>query len=177
MSERVPDRVGPTPGWVERLLALSVVLYALQSVYSTDFEKALQQMVFFYVPFALLFGLLKQLDWTPRLLRTSFAVVVGLALVFAAIGFVEYSTKTILLNPKLVVANDLHTYFTVNSVFFDPDIFGRFLALAMIGLAALLVYEPATRSASEPSASLSESAGSPPNPEPPRSAVRRPAGS
>jgi hypothetical protein len=171
--ERVPDGAGPTSGWVERLLALYVVLYALQSIYSTDFEKALQQMVFFYVPFALLFGLLKQLDWTPRLLATSFTVVVGLALAFAAIGFVEYSTKTILLNPKLVVANDLHTYFTVNSVFFDPDIFGRFLALAMIGLAALLVYEPATRSASEPSASLPESAGSPPNPEPSRSAVRR----
>jgi O-antigen ligase len=171
--ERAPGGAGPTSGWVERLLALFVVLYALQSIYSTDFEKALQQMVFFYVPFALLFGLLKQLDWTPRLLGTSFAVVVGLALLFAAIGFVEYSTKTILLNPKLVVANDLHTYFTVNSVFFDPDIFGRFLALAMIGLAALLVYERATQSAPEPGAALADSAGSPANPEPSRSAVRR----
>ena len=59
----------------------------------------------------------------------------------SVIGFVEYATKTIILNPKLVVANDLHTYFTVNSVFFDPDIFGRFLALAMILLAVnLLLY-------------------------------------
>jgi O-antigen ligase len=61
--------------------------------------------------------------------------------VFAGIGFAEYETKTIFLNPKLVVANDLHTYFTVNSVFFDPDIFGRFLALAMIGLAVALVFD------------------------------------
>ena len=45
---------------------------------------------------------------------------------FSCIGFVEYATKTIILNSKLVVANDLHTYFTVNSVFFDPDIFGRY---------------------------------------------------
>ncbi len=64
----------------------------------------------------------------------------ALALVFSLIGFIEYATKTIILNPKLVVANDLHTYFTVNSVFFDPDIFGRFLALAMILLASLLLY-------------------------------------
>lgn len=128
-------------GWVDRLLAAYIVLYALQSVYSSDFEKALQQMVFFYVPFALLFGLLRQLDWSPRLIRTCFTLLVALAIVFAAIGFGEYATKTILLNPKLVVANDLHTYFTVNSVFFDPDIFGRFLALAMIGLAASLVFD------------------------------------
>jgi putative inorganic carbon (HCO3(-)) transporter len=131
-------------GWVERILALYVVVYALQAVYSTDFEKALQQIVFFYVPFALLFAQLRRLDWTPRLVRICFTLVVALAIVFACIGFVEYATKTILLNPKLVVANDLHTYFTVNSVFFDPDIFGRFLALVMIGLAAALVSDPAT---------------------------------
>jgi O-antigen ligase len=126
-------------GWVERLLALYVCLYALQSVYSPDFEKALQQMVFFYVPFALLLYLLTTLNWTPRLLRVCLELVVALALLFAAIGFVEYATKTIILNPKLVVANDLHTYFTVNSVFFDPDIFGRFLALVMILVAAVLL--------------------------------------
>ena len=45
--------------WVERLLALYVVLYAVQAVYSPEFEKALQNMVFFYVPFALLYGLLR----------------------------------------------------------------------------------------------------------------------
>jgi hypothetical protein len=129
------------PGWIARMLALYVVLYALQAIYSKDFEKALQQMVFFYVPFALLFSQLSRIEWSRQLVRTCFTLVVGLALVFAAIGFIEYSTKTIFLNPKLVVANDLHTYFTVNSVFFDPDIFGRFLALVMIGLAVRLVFD------------------------------------
>lgn len=128
-------------GWVERLLALAVVLYALQSAYSSDFEKALQQMVFFYVPFTLLFVLLIRVQWTRVLLRQCLTIVAALAVVFAGIGFVEFATKRILLNPKLVVANDLHTYFTVNSVFFDPDIFGRFLALVMILLAAGLIYE------------------------------------
>ena len=59
---------------------------------------------------------------------------------FAGVGFVEYATKTLFLNPKLVAANDVHAYFTVNSVFFDPDIFGRFLALVMVTLAGALVY-------------------------------------
>ncbi len=144
-----PDRASPSdsaplprrPGWIDRLLALYVVIYALQSVYSPDFEKALQQMVFFYVPFTLLFCLLRDLRWSPRLVRSCLQVVVGLALVFAAVGFLEYATKTIILNPKLIAANNLHAYFTVNSVFFDPDIFGRFLALVMILLATVLLFE------------------------------------
>jgi O-antigen ligase len=98
-------------------------------------------MVFFYVPFTLVFCLLRGLPWTRELLRTCLLVIVGLALLFAAVGFAEYATKTLFLNPKLIAANDVHTYFTVNSVFFDPDIFGRFLALVMILIAAVLVYE------------------------------------
>jgi O-antigen ligase len=126
--------------WLERLLALYVSLYAIQAIYSGDFEKALQQMVFFYVPFAVMFCLLRRLDWTERLLQTCLLVAAGLAIAFAGLGFAEYATKTLFLNPKLIAANDVHTYFTVNSVFFDPDIFGRFLALVMILVAAALLY-------------------------------------
>ncbi len=140
------DQPGPRrANWVERLLALYIVLYAIQAIYSSDFEKAAQQMAFFYVPFALLFCLLRRLRWTPELVRICFLLVVGLAVVFAAVGFVEYETKTLFLNPKLIAANDVHAYFTVNSVFFDPDIFGRFLALVMILLAGALLYERRTR--------------------------------
>ena len=146
-SSRFPQRPRLIEGsqgwglWVERLLALYVVLYAVQAIYSPDFEKALQQMVFFYVPFALLYQLLRGLHWTPLLVRRCLQLLVVLAVIFSVIGFAEYATKTIILNPKLVVANDLHAYFTVNSVFFDPDIFGRFLALVMVLLAVLLIYD------------------------------------
>ncbi len=141
----IGPEVGPGHGngWarrVEQLLALFIVLYGLQAVYSPDFEKALGQMVFFYVPFTLLYRLLRALDWTPAMVRRCLLLVAGLAIVFSVIGFVEYATKTLILNPKLVTANNVHTYFTVNSVFFDPDIFGRFLALVMILLAVLLLY-------------------------------------
>ena len=126
-------------GWLERLLALSVALYGIQATYSTDFDKALQQIAFFVVPFALLFVLLAQVDWTPRLLRLSLGLLVGLALVFSGIGYVEYATKHIFLNPKLVASNDLHTYFRTNSVFFDPNIYGRFLVVAMLAVAATML--------------------------------------
>ncbi len=142
---RAPADRRTDPGWIERLLALYVVVYAVQSIYSSDFEKALQQMVFFYVPFSLLFCLLRQIEWTRELVRTCFLVITLLALLFTAVGFVEYETKTLFLNPKLIAANDVHAYFTVNSVFFDPDIFGRFLALVMISVAVVLLYRSDSR--------------------------------
>ena len=135
----------PLVVWLGRLLSIAVVVYAIQAVYSDAFTTAAQNIAFFYVPFALLYQLLRQVDWTPRLLRACLTAAVGLAIVFSVIGFVEYATKTIILNPKLVVTNDLHTYFTVNSVFFDPDIFGRFLALVMILLAVVLLYRRPAR--------------------------------
>jgi putative inorganic carbon (hco3(-)) transporter len=147
-GERSDDRGPPPPllAWVDRLLSLFIVLYGLQAIYSTShgspsgFEVALQNMVFFYVPFALLYRLLRDVRWTPQLLRGCLAITVVLGLVFSLIGFAEYATRTIILNSKLVAANDLHTYFTVNSVFFDPDIFGRYLALTMILLGVTLLY-------------------------------------
>jgi putative inorganic carbon (HCO3(-)) transporter len=127
------------PGWLERLLALSVALYGIQATYSSDVDKALQQIAFFVVPFALLFVLLAQVRWTPRLLRLCLGLLAGLALVFSAIGYVEYATRHIFLNPKLLASNDLHTYFRTNSVFFDPNIYGRFLVVAMLAVAATML--------------------------------------
>jgi len=129
----------------EQLLAAMIVLYALQSLYSKDFAKALQNEVFFYVPFAILFDRLRALEWDRTLLVRCLAITVGLAIVFSVIGYGEEATKHLLLSPKLVSANQLHEYFTVNSVFFDPNIFGRYLALVMVLLAALLLYDPRLR--------------------------------
>jgi O-antigen ligase len=125
---------------LEWLLAATVVLYALQSAYSDDFTKALENEVFFYVPFALLFALLARIAWTPRLAAQVLGVLVALALVFACIGFVEYATRHLFLNPKVIASNQFESYFRVNSLFFDPNIYGRFLAIVMIGVASVLIW-------------------------------------
>ncbi len=75
----------------------------------------------------------RRASWTRELLLRCLAVAVGLAVVFAGVGFVEYYRKSLFLNPKVVAANQYDNYFRVNSVFFDPNIYGRFLALVMIG--------------------------------------------
>ena len=57
----------------------------------------------------------------------------------------EYVTRSVLFNSKLVASNQLYTYFVVNSVFSDPNIFGRFLAVVMVLLAVLLLYDRPAR--------------------------------
>jgi O-antigen ligase len=123
-----------TPRGLEWLLMASVVLYALQAAYSADFSKALENMVFFYVPFALLFALLREVRWTRELLLACLATAVLLAVVLAGIGFVEYDRKHLFLNPKVVAANQYDNFFRVNSLFFDPNIYGRFLALVILAV-------------------------------------------
>ena len=134
------EPVRPRPGALEWLLALAVLAYAAQASYSGDFSKALQQLVFFYVPFMLLFALLVQVEWTPRLALVCLGVLVALGLAFAAVGVVEYRTRTLLLNPKVISSNQLESYFRVNSLFFDPNIFGRFLVVVMLGVATVMVW-------------------------------------
>jgi O-antigen ligase len=142
-----PHRGNQLVTWLKRLLALVIVLYAVQALYSptvgspSGFEKALQNVVFFYVPFAVLFCLIERVEWTPRLLRNCLLLLAAMGIVFSGIAFYEYATRTVLFNSKLVASNQLYTYFVVNSVFFDPNIFGRFLALVMVLLAVLLLYD------------------------------------
>jgi len=116
-----------------------LVVYAAQSAYSSDVTQATVSVCCFYVPFAVLFRLLLDVPWTARLLRQVFGVVVALALLFAAVGFLEAATGRLLIsNSKVLEANEIKPYFRVNSLFFDPNIYGRFLALTMIVLAASL---------------------------------------
>jgi putative inorganic carbon (HCO3(-)) transporter len=135
----------PPRHWFERLLCAYIVVYAVQALYSTDFEKALQNEVFFYVPFAVLFALLRDIEWNRELLVRCLGLTAVLAVIFALIGFGEEITQTLWLNSKLIEQNQLHEYFTVNSVFFDPNIFGRYLALVMVLLVTVLLYDERPR--------------------------------
>jgi O-antigen ligase len=135
-----PRREATPRGALEWLLMAAVALYAVQASYSGDFTKALEQVVFFYVPFALLYALLVSVPWSTALARRCLYVLVGLGLAFSAVGFVEYATRTVFLNPAVVASNQFQTYFRVNSLFFDPNIFGRFLVVVLTALAATMLW-------------------------------------
>jgi O-antigen ligase len=126
--------------WLQWLLLGAVALYVLQISYSADRAKAAENVAFFYVPFGLLFVLLRDVRWTPRLLRRCVALLVAIAVLLAGVGFVEYYRKSLFLNPKLVAANQYDSYFRVNSLFFDPSIYGRFLMLVMIAVTTAVLW-------------------------------------
>jgi O-antigen ligase len=130
---------GRAAQWLPRILAAVVVLYALQTWYSGDFSKGLQNVCFFLVPFTVAYALLSDVKWDKRLL-TWVLVVVGVeATLFVLIGSVEYATRSLFWNDQVIRSNEFHTYFRVNSVFWDPNVYGRYLALVIVvAMAALL---------------------------------------
>ncbi len=142
LNRRGASRKGPrrSPIMLEWLLLGAVVLYALQASYSTDHVKAAENIVFFYIPFGLLFVLLRDVRFTRELLLRCLGVAVALAVVFAGVGFVEYYRKTLFLNPKVVAADQFGNYFRVNSLFFDPNIYGRFLAIVMVAVTTVVLW-------------------------------------
>src|SRR5947208_8646984 len=139
---RIVRRREAPPRGVEWLLAAIVALYALQAAYSSDAGKAAENVAFFYVPFSLLLVLLRDVRWTRELLLACLAVAAVLAFAFAGVGFVEYYRKALFLNPKVVAANQYDNYFRVHSLFFDPNVYGRFLALVMVALTAIVLWSP-----------------------------------
>ncbi|MGH2974174.1 MAG: O-antigen ligase family protein [Solirubrobacterales bacterium] len=135
---RAPQPAGLT-AWVPRLLATIVVLYGIQVLYSEDFSKGLQDVCFFFVPFSLVYGLLRDVRWDRKLLVLAMWVVAVEAVAFVFVGSVEYVSRSLFWNDQVIRSNEFHTYFRVNSVFWDPNIFGRYLALvAVIAMSALL---------------------------------------
>jgi O-antigen ligase len=121
------------------VLAGFVLLYALQVLYSPDFSKGLQNVCFFFVPFSLVYGLLRNVSWDRRLLTLVLWVVALEAVAFVVVGTVEYLSRELFWNDQVIRSNEFHTYFRVNSVFWDPNIYGRYLALvAVIAMSALL---------------------------------------
>jgi O-antigen ligase len=149
----------PRPGAADALLVLFVVLYAVQSAWSDDQSKAVQQVAFFYVPFALLYVVLRTRRWTAALAARCLAVSAAVALVLAGVGFYEYATRTVLLNPKVIASNQIEDAFRVNSLFFDPNIYGRFLALVMLGLAAWMLWSRRPRTVAATGAVIAVLAG------------------
>ena len=130
----------PAGRGVAWLLAAFVLLYAIQGVYSEDFSKALQNVCFFLVPFSIAYALLAGVDWDRRLLRLVLIVVAVEALAFVVVGSVEYASRDLFWNAAVIRSNEFHTYFRVNSVFWDPNVYGRYLALVLVVVTTALLW-------------------------------------
>ncbi len=131
------DRSGPTR-WLTLALAATLVLYGVQAAYSEDVSNAIENVGFFVVPFAVMFVLLLEVRWRPRLLGRVLIAIAAVAAVCSLIAVYQWLVRDLWLNPELFDANQLHQYFRVNSIFFDPNILGRYLALAITAVGAYI---------------------------------------
>ena len=130
----------PEAAWLAEVLAAVVVLYALQTLYSPDFSKSLQNVCFFFVPFSLAYRAAARRRVGPQAAGCSSS---GSSRWRRSPSSWSARSSTrpasLFWNDQVIRSNDFHTYFRVNSVFWDPNIYGRYLALAIvIAMAALL---------------------------------------
>jgi hypothetical protein len=107
-----------------------------------DVKQGAIYLLFFVLPFSLLAVSLARLRWVTGWAVTLFVQLTLMGLVFAVIGIWQYSTRNIFWNPKVIVDNAYATsswFYRVNSVFYDPSIYGRFLVVAILaGLVVVL---------------------------------------
>ena len=108
--------------------------------WSSDVHEGAIELLAFYVPFAILALAVARLPWSTTGLRVVYGAVTAMALVFAAVGFYQYQTRDIFQNPKVINSNAYAQFFRVNSVFWDPSVYGRFLVVAIVPSLVLLVH-------------------------------------
>jgi putative inorganic carbon (HCO3(-)) transporter len=121
-------------------LAAILLLYGLQAGYADDLSPALRNVAFFLVPFAALFALLAESEWDAAALRAVVMVLAAEGVVFALVGGLQYVTRDVPWNDKVIAGNEAHAYFRVNSLFFDPNILGRYLVVTMTVLATIVAF-------------------------------------
>jgi len=126
------DTRGRELGPVALPLAAFVGWTGLSLAWTQDLRQGAIELLAFYLPFGLLAIALARLDWRRRWVLALFGELVLMALIFAVVGIEQWATRDIFWNPKVLVGNTYAPFFRVNSLFWDPSIYGRFLVVAML---------------------------------------------
>jgi putative inorganic carbon (HCO3(-)) transporter len=120
-------------------LAGFVVWSAVSLIWSIDVRRGATELDAALLPFTFLALALARVRWSRRLLQGLLVQLVSMALAFALVGAYQYATRDIFWNPKVINSNAYAPFFRINSVFWDPSIYGRFLVLAILACLALVL--------------------------------------
>ena len=135
----------PAVRYLSIALAASLLVYGVGTAWSDDPTNAIRTVAFFLAPFASMLALLRDVRWYRKLVGQVLLASVLVALGFAGIALFQYASRDLLLNKDLKDANELHLYFRVNSLFRDPNVLGRYLALSIVGIAAWTAWQRPAR--------------------------------
>jgi putative inorganic carbon (hco3(-)) transporter len=100
-------------------------------------------LLFYLLPLALVAVALARVPWRIDAVKVLYVQITAMALVFAAIGAEQYLTRNIYWKPKLIHDNALAPvgwFYRVNSIFYDPSIYGRFLVVAVLASITLVLF-------------------------------------
>jgi O-antigen ligase len=126
-------------------LGLLVGWTGVSFLWSQDARQGAIELLFFVLPFGLLAVFLARLPWSKTWVLTLYVQLAAMAVVFAAIGVEQYETRNIIFNPKVKVDNayaPVGWFYRVNSVFYDPSIYGRFLVIAILASLVVVLRRP-----------------------------------
>ncbi len=141
----VRDRLALPAGWrpdpVRIALAVMIAVIGLSSLWVGQnyaphpkaFGDALIELFAFFLPFGVLYYVIYRYATDARHLARLLVALVGAGAAMAALGIVQYPTHLIIMNRAGVEkALTLEHTFRANALFWDPNMFGRFLVLIMI---------------------------------------------
>jgi O-antigen ligase len=131
---RLPPRAVALP------LLLLVVWEAASLAWSESATEGAKALAFYALPFGVLLAALVTYPPPRPRLPDLLRVQVVLALAFAAVGVYQLARHDIWWNRKLMVSNAFSSFFRVNSIFYDPSIFGRYLAVTIVLVFAALLF-------------------------------------
>ncbi|HZO97783.1 MAG TPA: O-antigen ligase family protein [Gaiellaceae bacterium] len=124
-------------------VALFVAWSGVAFLWSQDRRQGAIYLLFYVLPFALVAVSLARIPWSTGWAGTLYVQLAGMAFAFAVIGIWQYSTRNLFWNPKVIVDNAYATsswFYRVNSVFYDPSIYGRFLVVALLAGLVLVLF-------------------------------------
>src|SRR6187397_1187371 len=112
----------------------------LSMLWAVDVHRGSILLGAFLLPFGLLAVGFARLPWRGRWLTWLWAGLVGTALFYAGVGGYQWFTRDVFWNPSVKVFNAYAPFFRVNSVFWDPSVYGRYAAVIGTWLGLLISF-------------------------------------
>ncbi|HEY1479477.1 MAG TPA: O-antigen ligase family protein [Gaiellales bacterium] len=129
----------PALGLLGPALAGWVVLASASLFWTSSLDKGAFSVIDVALPFGALAALVGSLG-IERVAPLRLArVQVALAILCSLVAVYQWHAHHLISNRKLEVDNAYASFYRVNSLFFDPSLFGRFQAIAIITLAGALL--------------------------------------
>lgn len=120
-------------------VALFILWASASAFWAADATEAAVDLFFFVLPFGLLAVAVARLPWDDAGPRRLHRLLVAMAVFFSAVGIWQWATREIYWNEKVMRGNDNSVLFRVNSLFWDPSVYGRFLVLAILATLVILL--------------------------------------